>query len=124
MLSGRDAFFSRNPFDLIQPPPRAVILLQSSPPADWSSGYKCLSLPYGTLYCPNDRVTRGQLATFMARAMGIDGRTAKKDHFTDDSSNVHRGNINLLAMCLSTRSGPLCSSNLAHPKLLINKDET
>ncbi len=26
-------------------------------------------------------------------------------------------------LCLSTRSGPLCSSNLAHPKLLINKDE-
>ncbi len=26
-------------------------------------------------------------------------------------------------VCLSTRSGPLCSSNLAHPKLLINKDE-
>ena len=28
-----------------------------------------------------------------------------------------------LFLCLSTRSGPLCSSNLAHPKLLINKDE-
>ena len=28
-----------------------------------------------------------------------------------------------IRVCLSTRSGPLCSSNLAHPKLLINKDE-
>jgi hypothetical protein len=47
-------------------------------------------------YCPNANVTRAQLATFLARAMGIDGSSAQADHFSDDDTNVHENNINLL----------------------------
>ncbi len=37
--------------------------------------------------------------------------------------DLARRQLTVEGVCLSTRSGPLCSSNLAHPKLLINKDE-
>jgi hypothetical protein len=47
-------------------------------------------------YCPNAAVTRGQLATFLARAMKIDHLTSRNNHFSDDNTNVHQNNINLL----------------------------
>ena len=52
--------------------------------------------PANTKYCPNSNVTRAQLATFLARATGVQGKAAKADHFTDDNSSVHHNNINLM----------------------------
>ncbi len=56
---------------------------------------------------------------------GADGvaaiRRAVRTRITHGVSVIKIVNVEML--CLSTRSGPLCSSNLAHPKLLINKDE-
>ncbi len=48
-----------------------------------------------TLYCPNDSVSRGQMATFLARALGLPSTTT--DFFTDDNGNVHEDNINRVA---------------------------
>ncbi len=52
--------------------------------------------PANDRYCPNDNVTRAQLATFLARALDIEGDPAKADHFSDDGNSVHHNNINLL----------------------------
>lgn len=52
--------------------------------------------PANTLYCPDKKVTRAQLATFLARALDIDHLTASEDHFTDDNNSVHHNNINLM----------------------------
>ncbi len=47
-----------------------------------------------TLYCPNDSVTRGQMASFLSRALNLPA--ASQDHFTDDATSTHQENINRL----------------------------
>ncbi len=48
-----------------------------------------------TKFCPNDHVTRGQMASFLARALNLP--KSKKDYFRDDNSSKHEANINRLA---------------------------
>jgi lysozyme len=48
-----------------------------------------------TKFCPNDRVTRGQMASFLARALKLP--KTRKDYFRDDSRSAHEANINRLA---------------------------
>jgi hypothetical protein len=46
------------------------------------------------LYCPNGLVTRGQMATFLSRALDLPSTST--DFFTDDEGNTHEGAINRL----------------------------
>jgi glucose/arabinose dehydrogenase len=48
----------------------------------------------GGRYCPAERVTRGQMATFIARAFELP--PANGDHFPDDGGSVHEPAINAL----------------------------
>jgi hypothetical protein len=48
----------------------------------------------GTKFCPNRVVTRGQMATFLARAFSLPATST--DYFTDDETNTHEANINRL----------------------------
>ncbi|HEY8171024.1 MAG TPA: PQQ-dependent sugar dehydrogenase [Candidatus Limnocylindria bacterium] len=48
----------------------------------------------GTLFCPNGLVTRGQMATFLVRALNLP--TTSTDYFTDDEGNTHENSINRL----------------------------
>jgi VCBS repeat-containing protein len=52
--------------------------------------------PTNDEYCPNDNVTRGQMAAFLVRALGLtdDGGG---DLFTDDDGSVFENNIDVLA---------------------------
>ena len=50
--------------------------------------------PANDNYCPDDSVTRGQMATFLTRALNLE--EAPLDLFTDDSSSVHESNINAI----------------------------
>jgi hypothetical protein len=47
------------------------------------------------LYCPNEFVTRAQMASFLARALGLSASAT--DFFTDDGDNTHEDNINRVA---------------------------
>lgn len=49
----------------------------------------------GTLYCPDDFVSRAQMASFLARALSLPDAT--QDWFTDDDGNTHEDNINKIA---------------------------
>lgn len=51
--------------------------------------------PFGDRFCPDHSVTRGQLASFLVRALDLPAATT--DHFTDDNGNTHEANINALA---------------------------
>jgi len=56
-----------------------------------------VTLGCGTgLFCPGDVVTRGQMASFIARAFHYDIAPASSDYFTDDDGSTHEANINLL----------------------------
>lgn len=46
-------------------------------------------------YCPSDSVTRGQMASFLARALDLPAAT--RDWFSDDNGSMHEGAINRLA---------------------------
>ena len=48
-----------------------------------------------TRYCPVSPVTRGQMASFIARTMQLPAAT--KDYFRDDNGKTHEGDINRIA---------------------------
>ena len=48
-----------------------------------------------TRYCPVSPVSRGEMASFIARAMKLPAAT--KDYFTDDNGKTHEANINKIA---------------------------
>ena len=47
-----------------------------------------------TTFCPDGLVTRGQMATFLVRALNLP--STGTDYFTDDEGSVHEANINRL----------------------------
>jgi hypothetical protein len=49
----------------------------------------------GRNYCPRSAVNRGQMATFLARALDLPPAT--QDHFPDTAGNTHEDNINRVA---------------------------
>jgi hypothetical protein len=53
-----------------------------------------------TKFCPNGVVTRGQMASFLARALTLPSST--KDYFRDDSNVSHEANINRIAKAALT----------------------
>jgi spore germination protein YaaH len=63
-----------------------------------------------TEFCPRDPVTRGQMASFLARALALPASTT--DWFTDDDGTAHEDSINRLADagittgCAATRFCP------------------
>lgn len=46
-------------------------------------------------FCPLDPVTRGQMASFLSRALDLPPATS--DHFTDDGASIHQDDINRVA---------------------------
>jgi hypothetical protein len=64
----------------------------------------------GDRYCPSRSVTRGQLASFLARLLDLS--PSPRDYFRDDESSTHESNINrirragLTEGCTTTRFCP------------------
>ena len=50
--------------------------------------------PANDRFCPDGTVTRGQMASFVVRALGLP--PASQDYFVDDDLSVHQGDINSL----------------------------
>ena len=58
-----------------------------------------------TIVCPDDPVTRGQMAAFLDRALHLP--VTATDYFTDDAGTTFEGNINRLAASgITTGCGP------------------
>ncbi|MDH4115893.1 MAG: S-layer homology domain-containing protein [Acidimicrobiia bacterium] len=57
--------------------------------------------PDNNLFCPGDNVTRGQMAAFLVRALGL--TAGDVDTFTDDDNSVFQGDIEKLAKSGITR---------------------
>jgi hypothetical protein len=51
--------------------------------------------PANNRYCPDDAVTRAQMATFLTRALQLE--PSDTNRFTDDNGNVHEGSIEAIA---------------------------
>ena len=52
--------------------------------------------PYNNRYCPDQRVTRGQMAAFLVRALGL-SEGAGSDAFVDDDDSIFQTDIERLA---------------------------
>ena len=61
----------------------------------WAFNNEIASGCTAELYCPTDPVTRGQMATFLDRALDLPGTT--EDFFTDDEGSTHEIAINRVA---------------------------
>ena len=59
--------------------------------------------PANDRYCPAASVTRGAMAAFLVRALGL--APVASDFFIDDSKSVFEGNINSLAEAGITKGG-------------------
>lgn len=57
--------------------------------------------PRNTRFCPNESVTRGQMAAFLRRHLGLP--TTSNDHFKDDANSTFQRDINSLAEAGITR---------------------
>lgn len=55
----------------------------------------------GIFYCPEDPVTRGQMAAFLDRSLSFPAAT--DDYFIDDNSSIFENNINRIAEAQVTR---------------------
>ena len=51
--------------------------------------------PVNDRYCPDRSVTRGEMAVFLSRALGL--AAPSRDYFSDDEGHVFEGGINRLA---------------------------
>lgn len=61
--------------------------------------------PANTFYCPDDSVTRGQMAAFLRRALGLP--LVNQDFFTDDDGSTFEGDINAIAAAgITSGCGP------------------
>ncbi|HSK94555.1 MAG TPA: CAP domain-containing protein [Candidatus Angelobacter sp.] len=72
----------------------------------------------GSKYCPSGRVTRGQMASFLARALNLP--PASRDYFTDDAGSVHEDAINRVAAARITFG---CDTNRYCPGGLVNREQ-
>jgi hypothetical protein len=69
-------------------------------------------------YCPSSTVTRGELATFIMRALGL--RPTSRDYFSDDNGSVHEPAINAVAAAgISTG----CSSGRFCPTQSVTREQ-
>ena len=71
-----------------------------------------------TRFCPADPVTRGQMASFLARAFALPAATG--DFFTDDEGLSHEDNINRLAQAGITFG---CSETEFCPRGLVSRGQ-
>lgn len=71
-----------------------------------------------TNFCPEEFVTRAQLAAFVARALSLPAAT--QDYFTDDDGNLHEDNINRIAEADITEG---CAPNLYCPDDTVTRVE-
>ena len=69
------------------------------------------------LYCPGDLVTRGQMASFLVRALELSGGT---DAFDDDDGSTHEAAINALAAAGITEG---CASDKFCPSDPVTRDQ-
>ena len=71
-----------------------------------------------TTFCPTADVTRGQMAAFLVRALGLPGTTT--DYFTDDNGTTFESDINRLAAAGITKG---CTATTFCPDLNVTRGQ-
>lgn len=74
--------------------------------------------PTNDLFCPTDNVTRGQMAAFLVRALGLTETDGTE--FTDDDGSVFEDDIEKLATAGITQG---CGAGLFCPDELVTREQ-
>ena len=69
-------------------------------------------------FCPTSAVSRDQMASFLARALGLPAATT--DHFADDAGSVHEADINRVAQAGITLG---CGEGVYCPLTPVSRDQ-
>lgn len=77
--------------------------------------------PVNDLFCPDDPVTREQMATFLVRALGL--ATSTDEPFNDVGDSVHAADINALAAVGITRGCNPPDNNEYCPTAPVSRDQ-
>ena len=72
----------------------------------------------GGRYCPDDSVTRGEMASFISRALGL--AASSTDYFSDDTGSIHEADINRLAAAGVTNG---CAGGLYCPLQAVTREQ-
>ena len=78
--------------------------------------------PTNDLYCPDSSVTRGQMAAFMVRALGLTD-AGDGDLFTDDDDSVFQADIDRLGTAGITRGCNPPTNNLFCPNDIVTRGQ-
>jgi glucose/arabinose dehydrogenase len=81
-------------YRVVAPPFTDIVNSQFINHITWLAGEGITAGCSATRYCPDGLVSRGQMATFLVRALGLPGTGT--DYFSDDEGSVHENNINAL----------------------------
>jgi hypothetical protein len=77
--------------------------------------------PVNDLYCPSDRVNRGQMAAFLTRALGL---TVRLDNpFTDDDGSIFEADIERMAAAGITKGCNPPANNLFCPNAYVTRGQ-
>lgn len=74
--------------------------------------------PENTRFCPNDAVSRGQMAAFLTRFLGLP--SAGQDYFTDDNGSTFESDINRLAAAGITKG---CGNGKFCPTAKVSREQ-
>jgi subtilisin family serine protease len=85
---------------------------------DWLASAGITNGCSDTWFCPKDTVTREQMASFLARALGLPAAGA--DYFTDDETSGHEVDINRAAAAGVTQG---CGDGLYCPKGTVSREQ-
>ena len=77
--------------------------------------------PANDRFCPDGRITRGQLAAFLRRA--FDYPSSPTDYFVDDNGSIYEGDINALAQAGVTKGCNPPTNNRYCPTNLVLRDQ-
>jgi hypothetical protein len=77
--------------------------------------------PNADRYCPDDRVTRGQMAAFLVRALDLPATLA--DFFADDDDSIFEGDINRLAAAGVTKGCNLPATDQFCPDARVTREQ-
>lgn len=77
--------------------------------------------PVNDRFCPNDTVTRGQMAAFLVRALDLENRLV--DPFTDDNGSIFEADIERLAAAGITRGCNPPGNDLFCPNMMVTRGQ-
>ena len=77
--------------------------------------------PANDLFCPNDAVTREQMAAFLDRAFGYPD--SGSDYFTDDNTSIFQGSINAIAAAGVTAGCNPPANDHYCPTAMVKRDQ-